>query len=163
MSIYGNAVGGITGYGKTFILQDENGNELTGVVVGEEVVFTATNNDVREGMVYASDSGISTGTKFIPPYYASCGCKVVPANTEATITIPEYDYDNFMVIITTYNTSIAQSVVSTYTSIDNGIYAVGSNIKLSDVEVDTDNEQIKLGITVNEKSVLRYFILKEEN
>lgn len=60
--IYGNTVGGIIGYGKTFILTDVNGNELTGIVVDEEVIFTANDEDVREGKIYAGDKGVSTGT-----------------------------------------------------------------------------------------------------
>jgi hypothetical protein len=60
--ISGNMVGTYSAIGKTFILVDENGNEITGVVVDKETVFTATDNDVREGKVYASDDGVSVGT-----------------------------------------------------------------------------------------------------
>ena len=35
MSISGNLVGSYSQIGKTFILTDENGNELTGVVVDQ--------------------------------------------------------------------------------------------------------------------------------
>ena len=59
--ILGNMVGGGAQF-KTVILQDEEGNELTGVVVDSEVIFTAEDNDVRAGKVYASDHGVSTGT-----------------------------------------------------------------------------------------------------
>lgn len=62
MNIAGNLVGSYNSIGKTFILVDENGNELTGVVVDQETIFTATDNDVREGKVYASDNGVSVGT-----------------------------------------------------------------------------------------------------
>ena len=60
--ISGNMVGAYSSLGKTFILQDEDGNEITGVVVDSEVVFTATDSDVRAGKVYASNDGISVGT-----------------------------------------------------------------------------------------------------
>ena len=60
--ICGNLVGGIVGYGKTFILVDENNNELTGVVVDEVTLLTATAEDIKEGKVAAVDSGIVTGT-----------------------------------------------------------------------------------------------------
>lgn len=60
--ICGNMVGSYSSIGKTFIIVDENGNELTGVVVDKEVIFTAEDNDVREGKVYASDEGVSIGT-----------------------------------------------------------------------------------------------------
>ena len=61
-TIYGNLVGGITGYGKTFILVDENNNELVGTVVEELTVFDATAEDIKLGKVAATDSGIVTGT-----------------------------------------------------------------------------------------------------
>lgn len=60
--IYGNVVGCGSGFGKTFLLEDENGVQLTGVVVEEEVIFTATDADVLKGKVYAGDNGVSTGT-----------------------------------------------------------------------------------------------------
>lgn len=62
MSISGNMVGSYSAIGKTFILVDEDGNEITGVVVDKETVFTAKDNDVREGKVYASNDGVSVGT-----------------------------------------------------------------------------------------------------
>ena len=60
--IYGNLVGGTSGFGKTFILVDENNNEFTGVVVDELTVFDATEEDVKLGKVAASDSGVIIGT-----------------------------------------------------------------------------------------------------
>ena len=60
--ICGNLVGGIVGYGKTFILVDENNNEITGVVVDELTVFDATEDDIKLGKVAASDSGVIVGT-----------------------------------------------------------------------------------------------------
>lgn len=162
MSIYGNVVGGGGGFGKTFILEDEAGTQFMAVCVGEETVFTATDNDVREGLVYASDKGVSTGTKIIPVYYARYGKKIVSVGSKATITIPEYEYDNLMVVIASYGTSLSDSVISIYTSIDDAMYAVGVGTKISDITIDKKNEQINLGITVSEKSVLRYFVIKEE-
>ena len=47
--ICGNLVGGIMGYGKTFVLVDENDNELTGVVVNEMTILTATAEDIKQG------------------------------------------------------------------------------------------------------------------
>ena len=60
--ICGNMVGSYSQIGKTFILVDENGNEITGVIVDKEVIFTATDSDVRQGKVYASNDGVSVGT-----------------------------------------------------------------------------------------------------
>jgi hypothetical protein len=59
--IIGNMVGG-TAPIKTIKLVDEENNEIIGVVVGQEVIFTATDSDVLEGKVYAGDHGVSTGT-----------------------------------------------------------------------------------------------------
>ena len=60
--ICGNVVGGSSGFGKTYLLEDESGNQLTGVLVDELTIFTATDEDVVEGKVYAGDNGVSTGT-----------------------------------------------------------------------------------------------------
>lgn len=60
--ISGNMVGSYSQLGKTLILEDENGNEVVGVIVGSEVVFTAVDSDVVKGKVYASNEGVSTGT-----------------------------------------------------------------------------------------------------
>ena len=159
--ISGNAVGG-TAPIKTVKLVDENGVEILGVVTESEVIFTATDNDVRSGLVYAGDSGVSVGTKDIPSYYTRCGNKIVSAGNRVTLTALEYDYKNIMITISTYNTSVDKSVVPTYISVGNDIYAVGSNIKSSTIVTDANNMSIDFGITVNEKSVLRYCITKEE-
>lgn len=60
--IIGNMVGSYSSMGKTMIIVDENGNEFLGVVTDSEVIFTATDSDVRKGKVYASDEGVSVGT-----------------------------------------------------------------------------------------------------
>ena len=159
--INGNAVGG-TAPIKTVKLVDEKGNEILGVVTESEVIFTATDNDVRSGLVYASDSGVSIGTKDIPSYYTSCGHKFVLAGNRATLATLEYDYKNIMITISTYDTSVDKSVIPTYISVGNDIYAVGSNTKLSTITFDSNNKLVDFGITVNEKSVLRYCITKEE-
>lgn len=159
--ILGNATGGF-GFPRTYILTDENGNELTGVYVESETIFTATDNDVREGMVYASDAGVSTGTKNIPSYHTGYGSDIVLENNEVIIETPECDYSNLSVIITEYNTSVSKSTSSTYVSINNGMYAVGSSIKVSDITVNEANGQIKLGLIVPEKSVVRYLVTREE-
>ena len=59
--INGNMVGG-TAPIKTLKIVDEYNNEILGVVVGQEVVFTATDEDVLKGKVYAGDNGVSVGT-----------------------------------------------------------------------------------------------------
>ena len=61
MSIFGNAIGGVAPV-KTIKIVDKDNNEYIGVVVDNEVIFTAVDSDVRKGKVYASDGGVSTGT-----------------------------------------------------------------------------------------------------
>lgn len=60
--ICGNLVGGITAYGKTFVLVDEDGNEMVGTLVDELTIFDATAEDIMIGKTAATDSGIVTGT-----------------------------------------------------------------------------------------------------
>lgn len=59
--LYGNVCGGF-GNPKTYVLTDENGKEITGVLVDNLTVFTATPEDVRSGKVFAGDEGVKTGT-----------------------------------------------------------------------------------------------------
>ena len=62
MKIIGNMIGTYSSLGKTFVLVDENNNELTAVAVENITLFTAKDDDVRKGKVYASDNGVSVGT-----------------------------------------------------------------------------------------------------
>lgn len=59
--IIGNMVGG-TAPIKTVKIVDEENNEIIGVIVDSEVIFTARDEDVVKGKVYASDDGVSVGT-----------------------------------------------------------------------------------------------------
>ena len=59
MKIVGNMVGGNAPL-KTLTFVDADNNEYVGVVVDSEVIFTAEDNDVLEGKVYAGDHGVST-------------------------------------------------------------------------------------------------------
>ena len=61
MGIYGNAIGSF-GSPKTFLLVDESGEEYIGVVVGEEVVFTATAEDIKKDKVAGTSDGVTIGT-----------------------------------------------------------------------------------------------------
>lgn len=62
--IVGRMAGCYSPIGKTFILTDENGNELTGVTVDQKQIFTANLNDIRDGKVAANDEGVVTGQMF---------------------------------------------------------------------------------------------------
>ena len=159
--ILGNATGGF-GVPRSFVVVDGDGNEFTAVSVENVTVFDATPMDVRADKTFASDNGVQVGIKNIPSYHTRYGHKFALSGSEVTISVPEYDYTNLFVTITTYNKSIDGSLSSTYIAIDGGMYVAGNATKISDIAVDTANEQINLGITVTEKSVVRYLVTKEE-
>lgn len=161
--ISGNMVGSYSNMGKTFILQDENGNEITGVIVGQEVLFTAGDNDVREGMVYASDTGISTGTKEIPAYYTSEGFKVVPNGSSFTLSMPDYEYTKLQAIFCPFNTSMANSVAAEKVALENCVYPVQSTVAEAVITLDHEKHGVDFNITNNSGKIylIRYFSYKE--
>lgn len=151
---------------KTVILTDSNGNEFTGVVTGEETIFTATDNDVREGMVYASDGGVSTGTKLIPSYHTIEAVRIISVGSELTIPLSIsdlYDYTKLQIIICAFNTSISDSVAAEKVVINNNVYNVGETVSISTVSKNDIDKSIELGLTNNGDSMilLRYFAYKE--
>lgn len=62
MSIIGNMIGCYSPMGKTFIIEDENGNEFTGIVVDQETIFTATASDIKLGKTAGTEDGVVVGT-----------------------------------------------------------------------------------------------------
>ena len=165
MSVFGNAVGGITGYGKTFIIEDENGSQITGVVVGEEVVFTADPvTDIRKGKIAATEGGVVVGQKDIPAYYVYEGYRLISAGSQFIIVSDEYDYTRLQAIICPFNTSLSNSVASEKVVIGDSVYNSGSTNVLSLVSKDFTNERIDLGITndTDNRYIIRYFMYKEE-
>ena len=60
--IYGNIVGGGSGFEETYIIEDIDGNTYTGVVVDDIILFDAQPEDLKAGKVAASDAGIIVGT-----------------------------------------------------------------------------------------------------
>ena len=168
MSIIGNMVGGSAPL-KTVILTDESGNEVaTGVVVDQEVVFTATDNDVREGMVYASDSGVSTGTKDIPIYRTRAGMELIPPNSDFSISMPKYngyDYTVFQCMISLADLdNIDNSVSTSMIALNDGIYEVNSTNKIANISKNTSMQSIDFNITndSDDHYVVHYFTYREE-
>lgn len=159
--ILGNATGGF-GMPRSFVVVDGDGNEFTAVSVENVTVFDATPMDVRINKTFASDNGVQVGMKTIPSYHTRYGYKFALPGSEVKISVPEYDYNNLFVTVTTYDNSVNGSLYSTYVAIDGKMYVAGSATKISDITVDTENEQINLGMTVTEKSVVRYLVTKEE-
>lgn len=161
--ISGNMVGSYSQMGKTFILVDEDGNEITGVVVDQETVFTAGDNDVRAGMVYASDGGVSTGTKDIPIYHSTEGYKIVTNGSKFILPIPHYDYTKLQALFCSYNTSFENSVATDRVVVNNSVYPVQSFEAESEITLNTDNGYIDFGITntSGKPYLIRYFTFKE--
>lgn len=168
MAFYGNPVGGFC-YPKTYILTDENGTEMaTGVVVGEKTVFTATDNDVRQGLVYAGDEGVSTGTKDIPIYRAVQGLVIINPNENFSILLDKYEqynYTKLQCMISKFNTTLENSVAVDRVVIDDSVFATGSTTVLASVTKNQITKSIDLNITNNtsNKYVLRYFTYREED
>lgn len=150
---------------KTYIFVDENGKEVAGVLVEEKTIFDATVNDVREGKVFAGDTGVKTGEKVIPSYHTEAGYTIIPNGSSFTIpfTDERYDYTKLQAIICPYNTSVADSVAADKITINDGVYAVNSAELIATITKDSENKTINLGITNNSGKdyLLRYFTYKE--
>lgn len=160
--LYGTPVN-VGGFPKSLILTDDNGVEVAGVVVGSKTVFTATDNDVREGKVYASDEGVSTGTKEIPAYTTTRGYKLIEPGEDYTIPLEDndqYQYTQLQCLIA----PSSNLYMSTMSSVNDGVYDNSSGNKLSDVTKNSETKSIDLNITntSSEKYIVYYFTYKEE-
>lgn len=166
--ISGNMVGSYSQMGKTLILLDENGNEITGVVVDQETIFTAGDNDVREGMIYASNDGVSTGTKNIPAYRTEQGACLIFDGDEFTLPkmseYNQYDYTMLQCIITVFDSTPENSVAADKIVLNNNVYQVNSSDILSSVSKDVENKVIKLNMLNNSGKdyIIHYFTYREE-
>ena len=164
-SEYDDGEGG--GPATTIVLEDEDGNQVVAVLVDEEVDFTATPNDIREGKIAATDDGVTVGEKFIPSYHTSYGVKAVTKGRPLTITNlvdrDLYDYTKLQAVICPFNKNTASSVAAEMVSMDDGVYKVQSTELISTVVKNHDSKSIDFGI-VNEFSVpcvIKYITYKE--
>lgn len=151
----------------TFLLCDEEGNEVLATVVGEETILTATENDIRKGTVAATDKGITKGEKVIPSYHTTEGYRLITKGSAFKITnvadLDLYDFTKLQAIICPYANSINKSVAAEKVAINEGVYAVNSTEILAPVTRDSKNKEINLGI-INESGsiyLLRYITYKE--
>lgn len=150
----------------TYILVDEEGNELAGVLLEEEVELTATVNDIRLGTTAVTEAGVTEGEKEIPNYLAEEGKRAVRQGEQ--LDIPLYSdmchYTHLQVIVCEYNTTLSDSVSAEKVAIGDNLYAVGSADVLASVTVDADLQTIKLGLSNDNESsvVVRYTIIKED-
>lgn len=151
---------------KTYILVDENGTEIPAVLVDEEVIFTATANDIREGAVAATGDGVTVGTKVIPSYNTTEAVMVVQPGKEMIIKTSDpdmYDYTELQVIVCKFNTNTSNSTASELVVINGKVYRMNDTEPVSSVIKNASDKTIDLGITnENDKPVLlRYFTYKE--
>ena len=147
--ISGNMVGSYSQIGKTFILVDDEGNEITGVCVDNPVVFTAGDSQVADGFIYAGDSGVSTGTREFIAYRTTVGSKaIMPGkNFSIPMSLHEcYNYTKFQCIIAKYNKNINTSIETNKISLFNGVYNVNSAEKLADITKNDETKSIDLNI-----------------
>ena len=161
MGIYGNAAG--FSVPKSYIFTDESGNELVGFLVDEETLFTATDNDVREGKVYASECGVSSGTKDIPLYRTAYGKCMIAVGDAMSIPLPDYDqydYTEFQCIITGSSDSTSAIKIS----VDDKVYNVGSADVISNISKNADTKSIDLNIIndTDDVVIIHYMTCKEE-
>lgn len=165
--INGNMIGIGSAPLKTVIIEDVDGNQITGVVTGSEVIFTATDNDVREGLVYAGDEGVSTGTKVIPSYHTRRGIKAVKDGSELSITTlasnDNYDYTQLQIIVCAYNSTLSDSVAAEMVGIENYVYNVKTTEVLSTITKNHNDKSIDLNIVNNtgHTLIIRFFTYKE--
>ena len=151
----------------TYILVDENGNEVVAVLVDKETVFDATDNDIRKGKTAATEKGVTVGTKVIPAYHTNRGTQAVMPGSKVTITqLREndvYDYTKLQAVICLFNTSMSNSVSAEMVSIDDSVYPVRSVEAMATVNKNHDTKAIEFGITntFGKPCIVRYFTYKE--
>lgn len=151
---------------KTIVLRDDDGNEFVAVLVDEEVDFTATADDIREGKVAATDDGVTIGEKYIPTYLATQGFAIIMPKKSFSVKLVDndlYDYSKFQAMVCGYNKTVAKSVSCEQVAIDNNLYDVLSTVSISEIQLNHDAKTIELGI-MNETSspyLIRFFTFKE--
>lgn len=152
---------------KSYILIDADGNEIPGVLVDEETIFTAEEVDVRKGKVFVNDTGVKTGTKIIPSYNTTEGFIGIPPGGRMKVTLNDerdlYDYTKFQAIICPYNTTIADSVSAEKIAINDKVHNVLSTDVVGIITKDAGSASIDFGINndTGTMAIIYYFTYKE--
>lgn len=163
--LYGNAVMAPAAL-KTVIIEDTDGNELTGVVTDSEVTLTATRADVKIGKVFVSNDGIEEGTD-TRTYRTTQASRLVLPGEDFSIPLNEYDkynYTKFQAVIAEFNTTEFDSTSVSKIAINDAIYAVNSTNKLADITKNSFTKSVDFNITNNTNStyIIYYSTFKEE-
>lgn len=164
--ISGNMVGSYSQIGKTFILVDESGAEITGVVTENVKAFNATAADVKIGKTFVSDEGVLEGTD-TKTYRTTQGVQAVAVGKAVSIPLSyykQYDYTEFQCVITKFNSNLANSTAAIKISLNSNVYNTGSADVISSVSKNSETESIDLNI-VNDTDhiiIVHYMTYKEE-
>lgn len=166
MSISGNFVGSYSQIGKTFILTDESGLEITGVVTENAQVFDATAADIKIGKIAATNSGVTVGTD-TKTYRTQHGTRLVLPGESFSLVLEDYnayDYTQFQAMIAIFNTTKFDSVATEKVSLYDAIYAVNSSDKISDVTKNETTKSVDLNFINDTDSVyiIHFNTYKEE-
>lgn len=150
----------------TIVLRDENGNEFVAVLVDEEVDFTATADDIREGKIAATDDGVTVGEKYIPGYVATQGVIAVLPGRSFSVKLAThnlYDYTKFQAAVCVFNTSLNNSVSCERIVVNDNLYNVLSTESVSEIEVNHETKSIDFGVMNESDSryLIRSFTIKE--
>lgn len=154
---------------ETYLLVTEDGQEIPAVTVAEEVVFTATANDIRAGTVAATSQGVTEGTKVIPSYQTMEGVQVIPAGSEFKITALSdnnmYDFTKLQALACLFNTSMSNSVSTIAVGINGKVYPVQSTTAAAEITKDHENKAVRFGVTntYGTPCIIRYFTYREDN
>lgn len=164
--ISGNMVGSYSQMGKTFILVDESGTEITGVVTENVQAFDATAADVKIGKTFVSDDGCLEGTD-TKTYRVKFATYLIFPNENFSIPLQQYDaydYTDFNAMISVFNTTKFDSTSIEKIVIFDSVYNTGSNNSLSDVSKDKDTKSINLNIVNNTNNIyiVHYSTYREE-
>lgn len=166
MSISGNMVGMYSSIGKTVILVDEDGNEVTAVITENAQVFNATPDDVKIGKTFAGEEGILKGTDTKTYRVIFANYLVFPGEI-FSIPLADYDsynYTQFQATIALFNTTVLDSTSVGKTVIHDAVYNVNSNVKISDVTKNLGTKSVDLNI-INDTDniyIVHYSTYKEE-
>lgn len=147
----------------TYILVDENGNEIAAVATDEIVEIDGEANDVREGVTVVTSEGITVGTKEIPSYHTSEGYRIVTVGSAFWIPHERYAYTKFQAVICDFNSSLVKSVSAIKVALEDRVYDVQSTTPISSVFKDDTNARVDFGI-INDTGnicIIRYIMYKE--
>lgn len=165
--IIGKMCGAYSPLGKTFVLQDENGNDLvTGVVTDSAKVFDANVADVKIGKTFASGEGVKVGED-TKTYRTTHATYLVTPGAKFSIPLSQYDkynYTQFQAMISVFNTTVFDSVSVEKISVYDSVFNVNSSNAISSVTKNIDTKSIDLNFTNDTDNVyiINYNTYKEE-